>query len=78
MINVNNLQKCRSQRNKISAGILITLVLSKPGIQYLWLGKSSACKVLVPIKVEPVNNYCFLRQKLEKHRYQMNRVFIGK
>ena len=30
-------------------GILIILVFSKLGIQYMWQGEISVCKVLVPI-----------------------------
>ena len=47
---VDNLQKFCSGHNKIFAGILIVLVFSKSDIQYLWHGKISACKVLVPVK----------------------------
>ena len=51
-------------------------VFSKSRIQYLWQGEISVCKVLVPIKVVPVNNDCFLHPKLELHRYQqMNLSF---
>ena len=53
---VDNLQKFCSRRNKPFAGILILLVFSKSGIQYLRQRKISACKVLVPIKVVPVKN----------------------
>ena len=53
---VDNLQKFCSRHNNIFAGILIFLVFSKSGIQYLWQGEISACKVLVPIKVVSVKN----------------------
>ena len=69
---VDNLHKFRSRCNKIFVGILIFLVFSKSGIQCLWQGEISACKVLVPIKVVPVKNDYFLHQKFELHRSQMN------
>ena len=53
---MDNLQKFCARRNKFFASILILLVISKSGIQYLRQGKVSACKVLVPIKVVPVKN----------------------
>ena len=53
---VDNFQKFCSRHNKIFSDILIFLVFSKSGIQYLWQGEISACKVLVPIKVVPVKN----------------------
>ena len=70
---VDNLQKFRSRRNKIFVGILFFLVFSKSGIQYLWQGEISVCKVLVPIKVVQVKNDYFLHPKFELQRYhQMN------
>ena len=53
---VDNFQKFCSRHNKIFPDILIFLVFSKSGIQYLWQGEISACKVLVAIKVVPVKN----------------------
>ena len=53
---VDNFQNFCSQCNKIFDGILIFLVVSNSGIQHLWQGEISACKVLVPIKVVPVKN----------------------
>ena len=48
--------------------VLIFLVFSKPGIQYLWQVEMSICKVLVPNKVVPLKNDYFFHQKLELHR----------
>ena len=53
---VDNLQKFCCWRNKIFAGILIFLVFSNSGIEYLWQREISACKLTVPIKVVPVRN----------------------
>ena len=53
---VDNLQKFYSWRNKIFASMLIFIVFSKSGIQYLWQGEISASNVLVPINVVPVKN----------------------
>ena len=72
----DNLQKFCSWRNKIIAGVLIFLVFSKSGIQYLLQEKISACKVLVPIKVVPVKNDHFLHPKFELHRYQQMNGFL--
>ena len=66
---MDNLKKFWSWRSKIFVGILIFLVFSKSGIQCLWQGEISACKVLVPIKVVPVKNDYFLHQKFELHKY---------
>ena len=65
---VDDLQKFCRGLNKIFVGILIFLVFSKSGIQYLWQGKISVCKVLVPIKVVLLKNDCFLHPKFELHR----------
>ena len=66
---VDRLQKFCSLRNKIFVRILIFLVFfSKSGIQYLWQGEISICKVLVLIKVVPGKNDYFLHQKFELHR----------
>ena len=40
---MDNLQKFRSRRNEIFLDILIILVFSKSGIQYMWQGEISAC-----------------------------------
>ena len=48
----------------------------KSGIQYLWQGKISVCKVLVPIKVMPVKNDYFLLSKFELHSYQQMNGFL--
>ena len=48
--------------------------LSSP--EYLWQGKISVCKVLVPIKVVPVKNDYFLHPKFELHRYQQRDEFL--
>ena len=66
---MDNLKKFWSWRSKIFVGILIFLVFSKSGIQCLWQGEISVCKVLVPIKVVPVKNDYFLHQKFELHKY---------
>ena len=66
---MDNLKKFWSWHSKIFVGILIFLVFSKSGIQYLWQEEISACKVLVPIKVVPVKNDYFLHQKFELHKY---------
>ena len=73
---VDNLQKFRSQRNKIFVGILFFLFFSKSGFQYLWQGEISVCKVLVPIKVVPVKKDYFLHPKFELHRYQQMNWFL--
>ena len=73
---VDNLQKFRSRRNKVFVGILIFLVFSELGIQYLWQGEISVCKVLVPIKVVPVKNDYFLHPKIELHRYREMNGFL--
>ena len=67
---MDNFQKFRSSRIKNFVGILIFLVFSESGIQYLWQGEISVCKVLVPIKVVIVKNGYFLHPKFELHRYQ--------
>ena len=69
---VDNLQKFCSRHNNIFVGILIFLVLSKSGIQYLWQGEISAYKVLVSIKVVPVKDDYLLHQKFELRIKQMN------
>ena len=56
---MHNLQKFRNRRNKTFVDILIFLVFSKSGLQYLWQGEISACKVLAPIKVVMVRNDYF-------------------
>ena len=48
----------------------------KSGIQYLWQGYISVCKVLVQIKVVPVKNDYFFHPKLELHRYQQMNGFL--
>ena len=48
------MQKFRSRRNKNYVSMLIFLVFSESGIQYLWQGEINAWKVLVPIKVVSV------------------------
>ena len=65
---MDNLRKFRSQCSKIFVGILIFLVFSKLGIQYLWQGEISDCSVLVPIKLVPRKNDYFLHQKFELYR----------
>ena len=65
---VDSLQKFRSRRDKMLVCILIFLVFSKSGIQYLWQGEISICKVVVLIKVVPGKNDYFLHQKFELHR----------
>ena len=54
----------------------IFLVFSDPGIQYLWQGEISACKVLVSIKVVPVKNDYFLHAKFELQIYQQINRFL--
>ena len=73
---MDNLEKFRSRRNKIFVGILIFPVFSELGIQYLWQGEISVCKVLVPIKIVPVKNDYFLHPKFELHRYQQMNGFL--
>ena len=48
------MQKFRSRRNKNYVSMLIFLVFSESGIQYLWQGEINVWKVLVPIKVVSV------------------------
>ena len=70
---VDNLQKFCSRHNNIFAGILIFLVFSKSGIQYLWQGEISACKVLVPIKVVSVkNDYYYSRIYQSRAHWPVN------
>ena len=51
-----------SLHNKIFVCILIFLFFSKSGIQYLWQGEISICKVVVLINVVPEKNDYFLYQ----------------
>ena len=67
---VDNLQKFRARCNKNFMDILIFLVFSESGIQYLWQRDINVCKVLMPIKVVLVKNDYFLQPKFELHRYQ--------
>ena len=66
---MDNLQKFCSRHSKIVVGILIFIVISESGIQFLRQGEISVSKVLVPIKVVPVKNDYFLHQKFEFHKY---------
>ena len=61
---LDSLQKRFRLRNKI----FVFSFFSKLGIQYLWQGEISVCKVLVLIKVVPGKNDYFLHQKFELHR----------
>ena len=57
-----------SLRNKIFVYINISVFFSRSGIQYLWQGEISICKLVVLIKVVPGKNDYFLHQKFELHR----------
>ena len=73
---MDHLQILHSWRGKIFVGILIFLVFSKLGFQYLWQGDITVCKALVPIKVVPVKNDYFFHQKFELHRYKKMNGFL--
>ena len=72
----DNSQKFRGRRNNFFVNILIYLVFFKLGIQYLWEGEISVCKVVVPIKEVLVKNDYFLHTKFELRRYQKLNEFL--
>ena len=75
---MDNLQKFRSCSYKVFVGIFMFLgFFSKSGIQYLWQGKVSVGKVLVPIEVVPEKNNYFRHPKCESHTFQQLNGFLN-
>ena len=73
---MDNLQRFGSLRNKCFVDISIILVFFKSGIQYMWQGEISVCKVLVPVKVVLVKNDYFLFPKFELRKYHQINGFL--
>ena len=73
---VDNFRKFGTRCTKVFVDRLMFLDFSKSGMQYLWQGEISVCKVLMLIKVVLVKNNYFLYQKFELHRYQQTNRFL--